>query len=169
VIDNNKGKTVGFGLSINPGGPVSFIQNYMVGPEQSSNSDDFRHMFDSILTVKLGEKATFIANYDYGMDTIAGAHVHWQGIATYLKFQATPMFSITPRFEYYSDPMGFTTGTDQRIREITITPEFIINENLVTRFEYRHDWSTEPTFSISDPDDDAKKQHTIGAGVILKF
>ena len=169
VIDNNRGKTVGFGLSINSGGPISFIQNYMVGPEQSSNSDDFRHMFDSLLTVKLGDKITFLANYDYGMDTIAGAHVHWQGIATYLKLQATPMFSITPRFEYYSDPMGFTTGTDQRIREFTITPEIIISENLVTRFEYRHDWSSEPTFSISDPGDDAKKQHTIGAGVILKF
>ena len=169
VIDNNRGKTVGFGLSINSGGPISFIQNYMVGPEQSSNGDDFRHMFDSLLTVKIGDKVTFLANYDYGMDNIAGAHVHWQGVATYLKLQATPMFSITPRFEYYSDPMGFTTGTDQRIREFTITPEIIISENLVTRFEYRHDWSSEPTFSISDPGDDAKKQHTIGAGVILKF
>ena len=82
---------------------------------------------------------------------------------------STPMFSITPRFEYYADPMGFTTGTDQRIREFTITPEVILSENLLMRFEYRHDWSSEPTFSVSDPSDDARRQDTIGAGVILKF
>ena len=169
VIDNNKGKTVGLGLSLNPAGPISFIQNYMVGPEQSSNSDDVRHMFDSLLTIKLGDKVTFVANYDYMMDRISGSHVHAQGIAAYLKLQATPVFSITPRFEYYADPMGFTTGTAQRIREFTLTPEFIISKNLVTRFEYRHDWSTEPTFSVSGPDDDPKKQHTVGVGLILKF
>ncbi|OFV96255.1 MAG: hypothetical protein A3F68_09520 [Acidobacteria bacterium RIFCSPLOWO2_12_FULL_54_10] len=169
VIDNNGGKTGGFMLSWNPSPQVGFIQNYMVGPEQSGNSDDIRHLFDSLLTVKLGDKVTWLTNYDYGMDRISGAHVHWSGVATYLRMQATPTIALTPRFEFYSDPMGFTTGTRQFMKEFTLTPEFTISENLVTRFEWRADWSTEPTFTVGDPSDDPSVQNTLGVGLILKF
>jgi hypothetical protein len=171
VIDNNGGKTGGFQFIWNPSSRVSFIQNYMLGPEQAGNSDDIRHMFDSILTLKLHDKVTFMANYDYGMDRVAGTHVHWQGIAGYLKFQATPRFSLTPRFEFFSDPMGasFITGTRQQLKEFTITPEFVISNNLVTRFEYRHDWSNEPTFAIGSSTKDPQVQDTAAVGLILKF
>ena len=168
VVDNNKGKTLGLNLVLNPSDKVSFIQNYMVGQEQAGASD-VRHLFDTLLTLKLNDKVTFMANYDFGMDRVAGDHVHWQGIATYLRLQPTPMFALTPRFEFYSDPMGFSTGTRQQVKEFTITPEFVISENLITRFEYRHDWSNEPTFTVSDPSDDPKKQDTVAAGLIFKF
>jgi putative OmpL-like beta-barrel porin-2 len=167
VVDNNKGKTLGL-QGILTSGPVSFVQNYMVGQEQA-NASDVRHLFDSLLTVKLGSMATFMTNYDYGMDRSAGAHVHWQGIAAYLKLQPTPKFALTPRFEYFDDRMGFMTGTAQILKEFTLTPEFTISNNLVTRFEYRHDWGNRPTFEVSDPSDDPHKQNTIGVGMILKF
>jgi len=94
---------------------------------------------------------------------------HWSGVATYLRMQATPTIALTPRFEFYSDPMGFTTGTRQFMKEFTLTPEFTISENLVTRFEWRADWSTEPTFTVGDPSDDPSVQNTLGVGLILKF
>ncbi|MBI4461104.1 MAG: porin [Acidobacteria bacterium] len=169
VIDNNKGKTGGFQLVWNPTSRVGFVQNYMVGQEQTGASD-VRHLIDSLLTVKLHDKVTFMTNYDYGMDRVGGDHVHWQGIAGYLKFQPTPKFALIPRFEFYSDPMGITTGTRQQLKEFTLTPEFIVSNNLVMRFEYRHDWSNEPSFTTSgDPKDDPKKQDTLGVGMILKF
>jgi hypothetical protein len=110
-----------------------------------------------------------LVNYDFGMDRVAGDHVHWQGIAAYLRLQPSAMFALTPRFEFYSDPMGYTTGTRQQVKEFTLTPEFVVSENLITRFEYRHDWSNEPTFTVSDPSDDPTKQDTVAAGLILKF
>jgi hypothetical protein len=168
VVDNNKGKTFGLNLTLNPTDKVSFIQNYMVGQEQAGASD-VRHLFDSILTLKPNDKITFLVNYDFGMDRVAGDHVHWQGIAAYLRLQPSAMFALTPRFEFYSDPMGFSTGTRQQVKEFTLTPEFVISENLITRFEYRHDWSNEPTFTVSDPSDDPTKQDTVAAGLILKF
>jgi hypothetical protein len=171
VIDNNKAKTGGFQFIWNPTGKVSFIQNYMVGPEQTGEGSPTRHLFDSLLTLKLNDQITFMANYDYGMDrnTEDDLHAHWQGIAGYLKFQPTPAFSLTPRFEYFDDRMGFMTGTAQRLKEFTITPEFVISENLVTRFEFRHDWSNAPSFETEDPDDDPSKQSTASVGMILKF
>ncbi|HWP84929.1 MAG TPA: outer membrane beta-barrel protein [Terriglobia bacterium] len=168
VVDNNGGKTAGFLLSWNPG-PVSFLQNYMVGPEQAGNSDDIRHLFDSLLTVKVGDQVTFLVNYDYGMDRVGGAHVHWQGVAAYLRYQPNPKFALTPRFEYFDDRMGFSTGTAQILREFTLTPEFIISDNLVTRLEWRRDWSNRGVFEVRDAGDDPAVQHTVGVGLLLKF
>lgn len=182
VIDNNGGKTGGFQLLWNPTSRVSFVQNYMVGQEQPEGNDSIRHLWDTLLTVKLHDKVTFMANYDYGMDRAyvtefigrrlieRNYHTHWSGVAGYLKFQVTPTFALIPRFEFYSDPMAVTTGTRQQLKEFTITPEFIVSNNLVMRFEYRHDWSNEPTFTTSgDLKDDPKKQDTLGVGMILKF
>jgi len=171
VVDNNKGKTVGFTLGLNPTDNFSFTQSYMVGEEQPG-SDFVRHLFDTLVTVKLGDKVTFLANYDYGMDRIAsgtGGGVHWQGIAAYLRLAPTEKFAFTPRFEYYDDRMGFTTGTAQILKSFTLTPEFAVSDNLVARFEYRHDWGNQGTFEVEDPSDDPGKQDTLGVGMILKF
>ena len=171
VIENNGGKTYGFQLIYNPSARFSFIQNYMVGPEQAdvSDSENTRHLWDSLITVKLHDKVTFMTNFDYGMDRIVGGdHVHWIGTANYLKFQLTPSFALIPRFEFYSDPMGFTTGTRQQLKEFTLTPEFLVNENMVMRFEYRRDWSNVGVFG-GDTRNDARSQDTAAVGLILKF
>ena len=168
VLENNGGKTYSFQLVWNPSSRFSFVQNYMVGPEQAdvSDSENTRHLWDSLITIKLHDKVTFMTNFDYGMDRIVGGeHVHWIGTANYLKFQLSDSFALTPRFEFYSDPMGFTTGARQQLKEFTITPEFVISNNLVTRFEYRHDWSNEDVFGGDDP----SSQDTAAVGLILKF
>ena len=169
VLENNGGKTFGFQLVWNPSSRFSFVQNYMVGPEQAdvSDSENYRHLWDSLITIKLHDKVTFMTNFDYGMDRIVGGeHVHWIGTANYFKFQLTPSFALIPRFEFYSDPMGFTTGTPQQLKEFTITPEFLISENLVTRFEYRRDWSNSDVFGGADS---PRSQDTAAVGLILKF
>ncbi len=171
VIDNNGGKTVGFMLNWAPTSKFSFIQNYMVGPEQAGNSDDIRHMFDSLLTVKLHDKITFMSNFDYGKDVTGGDNVHWIGTANYLKFQVNDKFAFTPRFEYFYDVDGFMTGTRQQLKSLTLTPEVVLSNNLVTRFEFRRDWSTADTFGLgpdSDPND-AFSQETVAVGLLLKF
>jgi len=50
----------------------------------------------------------------------------------------------SPALRFYSDPMGFSTGTRQFLKEFTLTPEFTISENLVTRFEWRANRSGDP-------------------------
>lgn len=166
VLENNGAKTYGFQFIWNPSSRFSFLQNYMVGPEQADDSDNYRHLWDTLVTVKLHEKVTFMTNFDYGMDRITGGeHVHWIGTANYLRFQLTDSFALIPRFEFYSDPMGFTTGARQQLKEFTITPEFLINEHMVTRFEYRRDWSNADVFGGDGP----FSQDTAAVGLILKF
>ena len=169
VVDNNGGKTFGAQLIWTPSERFTFVQNYMVGPENADDNDNMRHLFDSLLTVGLHEKVTFMTNFDYGMDEITGGgKVHWIGAAGYLRLSPASWFAFTPRFEYYNDPNGFTTGARQQVKEITFTPEFLIGENFITRFEYRRDWSNAATFSRG-PAESGFSQDTVGLGVILKF
>lgn len=169
VVDNNGGKTFGAQLIWAPNDNFSFVQNYMVGPEQDNENGNFRHLIDSIITVQLHEKVTFMTNFDYGTErSVGGASSHWIGTANYLRFQFTDRFALTPRFEYFSDPQGFATGTVQKWKEFTITPEIMITENLITRFEYRHDWSNSLFFADGD-DATSSSQDTFTLGVMMNF
>src|SRR5436190_19576904 len=42
VVDNNSGKTVISAVTLKPTGKITIIENYLFGPEQAGNSDDFR-------------------------------------------------------------------------------------------------------------------------------
>jgi len=63
--------------------------------------------------------------------------------------------------------MGFATLTSQQLKEFTATFEKKIAGSLITRFEYRHDYSTEPTFTKGITP--VQAQDTIAAGLIYVF
>lgn len=147
VVDNNDGKTYGVMATIKPTAKLTLIQNYMGGPEQANNKDDWRHLYDTTVIFNATPQISLMANYDYGRDRVNGAGVHWQGFGAYAKFQLNNWFAVTPRFEWYDDHDGFTTGLAQTIKEFTFTTEQKISGNLLTRFEYRRDFSDEPFFN----------------------
>src|SRR5689334_12123334 len=47
-IDNNSGKTTGFSAAWTPTAKFSLIQNYLVGPEQTDDNGNFRHLSDTV-------------------------------------------------------------------------------------------------------------------------
>ena len=133
VVDNNSGKTLGGQVIFKPTGALSIVQNYMAGPEQPDDSDDWRQISDTTVTFTATKALTLMGNYDYGHDTFAGVGGHWQGFAGYAKFQANESVAIIPRFEWYNDEAGFTTGTPQTLKEATITLEAKALDNLLWR------------------------------------
>ena len=111
-----------------------------------------------------------MGNYDYGIDTLtAGGKVHWQGVAGYLRYAPTGRLAFTPRCEWFDDHNGFSTGTAQRVKEFTMTGEYKLRPTLITRFEFRRDWSNQPFFPKSDPTLFARSQSTVLAGLIWTF
>ena len=82
-----------------------------------------------------------MANYDYGHDTVNGVGGHWQGIAGYARFQANKVVAIAPRFEWYNDDAGFTTGAVQTLRKPRSRSRPRRNDSLMWRIEYRGDFS----------------------------
>ena len=165
--DNNSAKTYGLQGIFKPVAPLTAVVNYMGGPEQTDNSDDWRHLFDITLTYAIDDVFSVMGNYDYGRDEVLGSGVTWQGVGVYLKAQATPYFAVIPRYEYYNDEDGFTTGAAQNVQEFTLTAEVKHSQGLLLRLEYRRDWSDVDFFSKNGTPRD--NQNTFTAGLVYSF
>jgi hypothetical protein len=165
VVENNTGKTYGFQAALNPTKKLSFVQNYMVGPEQNSDNSDLRHLWDTTVTYAASPALSLMGNYDYGMDRSTGSRVKWQGVAGYARVQVNPWFAISPRMEWFTDPQGFTTGLAQSLKEVTLTAEFKLHHELLLRGEYRQDWSNREFFEKHNGAR-ARNQQTATVGVI---
>jgi len=165
--DNNSQKTWGFAATIKPTPALSIVQNYMIGPEQTDNTDDWRHLSDTTITYTVNDKVSVMGNYDYGRDGILGQAVTWQGVGLYVKAQVNPYFAVIPRWEYYNDEDGFTTGAAQNLQEFTLTAEVKHSQGLITRFEYRRDWS-DIDFFTKDGRPGAN-QNTFSVGFVYAF
>jgi hypothetical protein len=168
VVDNNTGKTLGIQVLVKPTAKLTLVQNYMAGPEQTRNNDDWRHLWDTTVTYAVNDKLSVMGNYDYGFDTITGTRVHWQGFAGYFRVQANKWLAFSPRFEWYDDHDGFTTGSRQAVKDFTITSEHKINNGLLTRFEYRKDFS-DKNFFFKPFDRLVKAQSTLSFGLVYAF
>jgi hypothetical protein len=163
--DNNSKKTYSVMATISPMPAVTILQNYMGGPE--GGTDDWRHLYDGTVSYAVNDTLSVMANYDYGHDKVEGLDVSWQGVALYAKAQATPVFAIVPRFEYYDDTDGFTTGMGQKLKEFTLTAEVKHGQGLLMRLEYRGDWSDQD-FCVKkgSPKDN---QHAFTVGWVYGF
>jgi hypothetical protein len=178
--DNNSGKTIGLtGVYTKP--KYTLSTNYYVGPENNNTNKGYRNLLDATLLLTPTPKVSAYINYDYGQNRNAGAIdstvaspqyettdlAHWQGVAAALHYQATSKIAFTPRFEYYKDESGFTTGTTQNVNEFTLTGEYKMPEGLLARLEFRRDDSDQPYFVKGSRLVDA--QSTLEVGVVAFF
>jgi len=164
--DNNNGKTAGLTLGVTPIEPVALIFNLMYGPEKDSNNSDNRFLFDWVGTFKPLKNTTVVLNTDYASEEHSASDngtAKWYGIAGYVKYDFSDMVSGTVRAEYFNDKDGLRTGTVQKVKEITITPEIRVARSIIIRPEYRHDWSDKETFN------GRKNQDTIALGVMYTW
>jgi len=166
--DNNKGKTLGLTLGYNPMEQIGLTFNLMYGPEKDDNNSDNRFLFDWVGTFKPVKNLTLVANTDYATEEHSaadGGTAKWYGIGGYAKYDFSDLFSGTIRAEYFNDEDGLRTGTAQKIKEITITPEFRVAKSIIVRPEYRHDWSDQQSFDSGS----RKSQDTIALGVMYTW
>lgn len=165
--DNNKGKTVGLTVGYTPIEQIGLTFNVMYGPEKDNNSDN-RFLFDWVGTFKPMKNTTVVLNTDYATEdhsAAGGGTAKWYGIAGYVKYDFSDLVSGTVRAEYFNDKDGLRTGTAQRLKEITLTPEFKVAKSIIVRPEYRHDWSDEMSFKGGS----RKSQDTIALGVMYTW
>lgn len=168
VSDNNRGKSFGAGVSWTPNSQWSLAENVITGPEQANDNRHYRKVTDTVLTWSVTAKLSLMGNYDFGNDHVSGVAMRWQGAAAYLRYQFTPRFAVTPRVEWYTDPQGFTTGTAQQLREVTITPEYKVNGHMLVRLEYRADRSSTLFYELNNGTL-ARQQQTLTSGVVVYF
>ena len=166
--DNNRGKTVGASIAYTPMEQLAMTFNLTYGPEQYKSSNN-RFLFDWIGTVKPVKNLSFILNTDYATEEHAAPDsgtAKWYGIAGIAKYDFSDLFSASARAEYFDDKDGVRTGTAQKLKEITITPEYRVGKtNIIVRPEYRHDWSDKESFDSGSK----KSQDTLALAVMYTW
>lgn len=157
-VNNNSGKTIGFQVGLTPIKKFALTQTYLAGPEAPlanvpdiSARDNWRHIADTVASVYVTDKLTLLGNFVYGSDADnTGNRGNWTGGAAYFKYAFNDRFAFSPRFEVFNDKDGLRTGVAQTVKDITLTQEVKLVNNLLTRFEYRRDFSNQRFFTNAD-------------------
>ena len=159
IFENNQSrnaaKTTGVSFSLTPSKKFALTQTFMAGPEAPlanvpavSARDNWRQIADTVATVYVTDKFTLLGNFVHGRDgDNSGVRGNWTGFAGYFKYAFNDKAAFSPRFEVLNDKNGLRTGTAQTVKDITLTQEFKLANNFLTRFEYRRDFSNQNFFT----------------------
>ncbi len=156
-VSKNAAKTVGVQVALTPTKKFALTQTFMAGPEAPlanvpavSSRDNWRQVADTVATVYVTDKFTLLGNFVHGRDgDDNGVRGQWTGFAGYFKYAFNDKAAFSPRFEVLNDKNGLRTGTAQTVKDITLTQEFKLANNFITRFEYRRDFSNKNFFTNS--------------------
>jgi hypothetical protein len=162
----NGGKTVGLNGAY-AWKKVTWTNNYYVGPEKPHTTVGLRNLFDTVIQVNATDKFSYYINGDYGRDKNVGPGASvWAGVAVAARYAIGKKYAIASRLEYFDDRNGFSTGTAQHVEEFTLTGEYKMNGWLMSRLEFRNDWSDQPFFETNKPGGGSKTQPTVLLGLI---
>lgn len=128
----------------------------------NSNAHWRRHT-DTVAQYNVTSKLSLLGNFDWGGgDRCRDERAQHSGPA-WQAMRAIPSMIVirSPRV------MTITTGTDQNINEFTGTFERIFAKHLITRLEFRRDFSNHPVFMRGNSFIDT--QSTLTGGLIYVF
>jgi len=137
--------------------------------------DGLTHIFDSYATWQATSKLTVVLEGDYFIQRLwrnagpneSSAPSHVDGGAAYVKYQLTPKAAIATRAEYMSDRGGlFSGGITQALKENTVTFDYSIMDGFEMRYEWRRDYSNQPTFLTATQGIFSKEQSTATVGLV---
>jgi hypothetical protein len=151
--DNNSGKSIGLQLTWTPAKAVTVYGNFMTGPERANVNSDPRNLYNVVAQWKLTDLTVFTLDAVYGSEKEAvtpGETASWSGIAAYARLGITDAFAFCLRAEYFNDADGARTGTIQKLKELTVTPEIKVSSLVIFRGDLRVDWSNADVFSKKD-------------------
>jgi hypothetical protein len=134
------------------------------------------HIFDSYVNWQAKPKLTFALEGDYvierewqNTDTALGqssSPSHVIGGAGYVKYQFSPKFAVAGRAEYLSDRGGLFSGITQALKETTVSFDYKLSDGFLMRYEWRRDFSNQPSFFTDKNGVLSKEQQTLGVGIV---
>ncbi len=178
VSDNNTDKVVGTQIAYSPSDTIGILFNWVGGNQGTvtppvSNNNNWRNIFDIVVDIALTNRLALQLNVDYGAEENAhpvnGGTAKWGGFAGIVRYDFNKWFSMNVRGAHFIDADGFRMGAvGNRLWEVTFTPEFRVADNMVIRFEYRHD---ESNLSIFEEDDGSGTSHqdTVAMNALIHF
>jgi hypothetical protein len=137
--------------------------------------DGRTHIFDSYVTWQTTPKLTLVLEGDYVIQRLwqndapghSSAPSHVNGGVAYARYEFTPKIALAARAEYLSDRGGLFSGLTQALKENTVTFDYKLTEGFLMRYEWRRDYSNQPSFLTSTQGVLSNEQNTATVGVIL--
>jgi Putative beta-barrel porin-2, OmpL-like. bbp2 len=132
------------------------------------------HIFDSYVTWQATPKLLFALEGDYFIERLwasaapgeSSAPSHVDGGAAYAQYQLSPKFALATRAEYMSDRGGLFSGITQALKENTVTFDYKLADTFLMRYEWRRDFSNQPSFLTDVQGLLRKNQNTATLGLI---
>lgn len=157
IRDYSRRKIIELNATYTPSSLFSFAATGYSGGQRAADkiatgSESRRYLIDIVATLNATKKLAFVANYDYGNQTLAAlpfgnvAEAVWHGIAGYINYTFNDKWQTSFRGEIFSDRNGYRTGVVQAWKELTLTVGYIPIKNLILRAETRHDFSNVSSF-----------------------
>lgn len=178
VEDNNNYSTFEAQLAYAPSDKFLFTATNYIGPENFGQDGHKRFLLDFVALWKVTDKLSLMANVDFGNErrVVAGTkpneNAQWHGYAFYGRYQVNDKLAFATRGELFVDDDTFRVAAanvvggvarEQRYWEWTWTNEYKLYDNLISRLEYRYDWSEAPVFQGES------SQSTLSAQLIYNF
>jgi len=159
----NGGYTVGGQLSVATSQTTHLVFNFVHGPEHPHDNSDQTNDWEIIATWTPGFYLSFALDGLYGHQdngVAPGQAAIWRDLAGYARFYFTHRLSLAFRGEVFRDGGGVRTGTNQTLREYTLTPSYDLpaefskinprfkgaDGTFVIRADLRRDFSDHATF-----------------------
>jgi hypothetical protein len=132
------------------------------------------HIFDSYVSWQSTPKLTVAIEGDYVIERLwknaapgeSSGPSHTDGGAAYVKYQLSSKFALAGRAEYLSDRGGLFSGLNQALKETTATLDYNVADGFLMRYEWRRDFSNQPSFLTSVQGVLSKQQNTATLGLV---
>lgn len=141
-----------------------------ISPAPNGRTD----IFDSYAVWQATAKLTLQIEGDYVIQRLwrnaapgeSSAPSHVDGSAAYIQYQLTPKLALATRAEYMSDRGGLFSGISQALKENTVTFDYKLANGLLMRYEWRRDFSNQPSFLTDVQGVLSRQQNTATVGLI---
>jgi hypothetical protein len=173
--DFNDFKSNHFTAILKPIDPIAWTVNYYFGQEQPDGGepegpDGFFRVFDTYATYAASPALSFGIDVNYVTNEInkEDEALSLQGTGLYARYQVNEPAAVAIRYERLDDE-GLFGGIEQVLHGLTATGEYEFADGFLARAEFRRDWSNQPFFTGSEPDDLREHQNTFLIGLVWWF
>jgi hypothetical protein len=160
-------------VSVPPTGPIPVQPGLSFAPIIPASNGRL-HILDSYVSWQTTPKLAVAIDGDYVIERLwknaapgeSSAPSHVAGGAAYLKYQLTSKFALAGRVEYLSDRGGLFSGLNQALKETTATFDYNVADGFLMRYEWRRDFSNQPSFLTDTQGLLSKQQNTATLGLV---
>lgn len=169
VKDKNSAKTIGL-TSGWTSQHLSWFNSFYTGGESVSGPAGRRNYYDTVVAVTPTDRLGVLVNFDIGQDSgPTTPEAKWYGVAVSARYALTPKIAFSPRVEYFNDRNGLMSGTAQQLKEFTLTGEYKWFDGLISRLEYRTDFSNARVFERGASPFATGTQKTVLVALVASF